>query len=351
MAAERLYRSLPVKYRTAAKDKSQKKPYVVLIVDDAETDRTTYRRYIEAAAVGSVTFVEAESGEYGLALCQQLSPSLILLDYRLPDIDGLEFLQALKSQARVAPPVIMLTGQGNEQAAVEAMKLGARDYLVKGELSATSLSHAVTRVQSQQALQSLMSRQERAQALMMNVSQQIAQADSLKEIMDTLVVGTREILACDRVLVYQFAPDLSGMAVAESVLPKWRAAISKKNYRRIEDNCFKQESLNKYQQGYITAIENVAKADFSDCHLEMLKRFDVKANLAVPILVYNHQSDACDSSTSTVDRKVWGLLIAHSCQAPRSWREDEMTLLSSLALQLAIAIRQTSLFYSSDSMA
>lgn len=339
MIPDRLYSDARVEQPPLFQDSLPKKPFIVLIVDDAEADRKTYRRYIKSAANATMIFVEAEDGEYGLTLCQQLRPNLILLDYRLPDIDGLEFLQALENQMSSVPPVIMLTGEGNEQAAVAAMKLGARDYLVKGELSATSLSQAIQRIISQQALQALTSRQEREQKLLTTVSRRIGQADSLPNIMNAIVTGARELLACDRLLIYRFEPDLSGTIVAKSVLPRWSATLP----AHIEDTCFKSAGVERYEQGYVAAITNVAKADLSPCHAKMLADYDVKANLAVPILVYDSKTREPGAT-----RKVWGLLIAHSCQMTRAWQEDELALLDSLAVQLAIAIRQADLVFQVD---
>jgi len=103
----------------------------VLIVDDSPEDRQTYRRYLLQKPEVHYTILEAESGAEGLELCQRLKPDGILLDYLLPDLDGLEFLSELRAQANaIEPPVIMLTGQGNEFIAVQAMKAGAQDYLV-----------------------------------------------------------------------------------------------------------------------------------------------------------------------------------------------------------------------------
>ncbi len=60
----------------------------------------------------------------------ELKPDLILADYLMPGMNGIEFLEALQWQG-LGVPVIMLTGQGNESIAVQAMKLGAWDYLIK----------------------------------------------------------------------------------------------------------------------------------------------------------------------------------------------------------------------------
>ncbi len=81
--------------------------------------------------------LEAESVAGGLELCRSTSViDAILLDYRLPDGDGLAFLTALDAQSNgSSPPVVMVTGMGDQRIAVRAMKLGAEDYLVKCDLT------------------------------------------------------------------------------------------------------------------------------------------------------------------------------------------------------------------------
>ncbi|MCX7596520.1 MAG: response regulator, partial [Fischerella sp.] len=119
----------------------------ILLVDDCLEDRTTYRRYLLADKQHTYSILEAETGQQGLELCQQQLPDVILLDYLLPDVDGIEFLNELKTQlGQTNLPVIILTGQGDEQIAVEAMKGGAADYLVKRNTSSESLCFAIHNV-------------------------------------------------------------------------------------------------------------------------------------------------------------------------------------------------------------
>jgi len=120
----------------------------ILIVDDSPEDREIYRRFLAADRGREVRFVATETGEEGLDAAGRDRPDCILLDYRLPDLDGLEFLRRLQAGPRPAPasgppPVIVLTGQGNEAVAVAAMKSGAQDYLVKDEITETVLLRAV----------------------------------------------------------------------------------------------------------------------------------------------------------------------------------------------------------------
>jgi PAS domain S-box-containing protein len=106
--------------------------YRVLIIDDSPEDRETYRRRL-AQGPERFEFREAETGEEGLALCRAFHPDCVLLDYLLPDTDGLEVLTALTHECGTGDlAVLVLTGNGSEAVAVQALKAGAEDYLVKG---------------------------------------------------------------------------------------------------------------------------------------------------------------------------------------------------------------------------
>lgn len=109
------------------------KPLIrVLLVEDDAVDRMACRRALARNPDYDFVLSEAESGREGLQLAHEQKPDCVLLDYHLPDLNGLEFLAALTDEAGdVAIPVMMLTGTDNAAIAVEAMKRGARDYLIK----------------------------------------------------------------------------------------------------------------------------------------------------------------------------------------------------------------------------
>ncbi len=116
----------------------------VLIVDDTPEDREVYKRYLRADASHRWEFREADSAAAGQRLCRDQAPDCLLLDYRLPDGDGVSFLTELGCEVDGVPvPVIVLTGQGSETIAVEAMKTGAQDYLLKPAITPASLQRAV----------------------------------------------------------------------------------------------------------------------------------------------------------------------------------------------------------------
>ena len=106
--------------------------YRVLIIEDSPEDREICRRHL-LQGPEQFEFMEAEVGEAGIALCRTFNPDCVLLDYGLPDMDGIEVLTRLNIEyGRDSLAIIMLTGQGNEALAVRALKAGAEDYFVKG---------------------------------------------------------------------------------------------------------------------------------------------------------------------------------------------------------------------------
>ena len=83
----------------------------ILIVDDSAEDRATFRRFLQQDANASYLFEEASSGKKALTACQTFQPDCLLLDYRLPDLDGLQFLERLYEQTpSQASAVVVLTG-------------------------------------------------------------------------------------------------------------------------------------------------------------------------------------------------------------------------------------------------
>lgn len=133
-------------------EKMAQKQRSILIVDDCHEDRQTFRRYLHQASDYIYSVIESEFGEEALELCKILQPDCVVVDYSLPDMDGLEFLEKLRNATnKVDIAVVMLTACGNEAIAVQAMKKGATDYLTKEQLTAenlhTTLQHALEKVE------------------------------------------------------------------------------------------------------------------------------------------------------------------------------------------------------------
>jgi two-component system nitrogen regulation response regulator GlnG len=100
---------------------------ILLVIDDEESVRYSFRRVFEAEDVQVLT---ARNAAEGLAAVHDQNPDVILLDLQLPDRSGLELFRELHSQMPKRP-VIFITAHGTTETAIEAMKGGAFDYLVK----------------------------------------------------------------------------------------------------------------------------------------------------------------------------------------------------------------------------
>lgn len=157
------------------------------------------------------------------------------------------------------------------------------------------------------------------------VTQRIRQSLNLHEILQTTAEEVRQLFAVDRVVIYKFETDWSGVVVVESVAEGWISILG----LHCMDTCFQQTHAYEYQQGRIKAIADIHTAGLSECHVEFLERLQIRANLVVPILQ---------------QEKLWGLLIAHQCQGPKQWQPSEISLFSQVAAQAAIAIQQSELY-------
>ena len=99
----------------------------LLLIDDEADVQYSFRRIFDSPEIELTT---AASGEEGLQIIPRLKPDLVIMDVRMGGMNGLETLRRLR-QSDAKLPVIMMTAYGTTQTAIEAMKLGAYDYLLK----------------------------------------------------------------------------------------------------------------------------------------------------------------------------------------------------------------------------
>ncbi len=119
----------------------------VLLIDDEARVRTSLKMVLEP----SYEILQAADAQEGLEAFRKEGPDLVLLDVILPGTDGLAVLETLRAESRMTP-VIMLTGTKSVKTAVDAMKLGAADYLSK-PFDVEELRIVVDRALSSQALE------------------------------------------------------------------------------------------------------------------------------------------------------------------------------------------------------
>ena len=156
----------------------------LLVVEDDADQRFLIERRLQE--VDDVDVKLAASG--GEALASLEGVDLVLLDYRLPDMSGLETLQAIR--AANGPSVMMVTGMGSESVAVDAMRSGAIDYVVKDSTYLRNLPEIVERGWRQH---DLTRRAGRLQKLALIVSE----AEERDEMLSEIVYGAKELLGAD----------------------------------------------------------------------------------------------------------------------------------------------------------
>jgi PAS domain S-box-containing protein len=436
--------------------------YTVLIVESPSTDRELYQRYLLADASCRYTLLEADSVALAINLCQSFPVDGILVDGALHATTGLELFQALQTglkncQPPLLLPVVIVANQSDLAIVVQAIKLGAEDYLLKQTLTPEQLQLAMRSAIENARLRLQLQRQEerfrvsvenmldcfgifsairdengqirdfridylnaaaldcnqltsadlgrglcevfpahhttglfqdycrvaetgtplakeeliysdqfgnqyltrafdirasqlndgivvawrdvtaRKQAelerqqqlerehILNQITQQIRRSLDPAEVLNRAVAEVRQFLQADRAFIYRFNPDFSGVIVVESVAAGWESALA----AEVEDLYFMETQGEDYRQGRIQVVENIHEAGLTDCHVQMLERFQIQANLVVPIL----QGD-----------RLWGLLVLNQCAYSRQWQASEVELLQQLAAQIGIAIQQAELY-------
>jgi signal transduction histidine kinase/CheY-like chemotaxis protein len=316
--------------------------WTILIIDDSAADRKIYSRYLLKDPHQSYQILEADCGEDGLVLCQSKQCNLILLDFCLPDMSGLEFLDRLQQQQLETIPTIMLTGRGDEEIAVQAMKKGVQNYLVKQHLTQQVLQLAVRNTIKQSYLQRKLYKTQERQRLIAMTALRIRQSLDLEQILHTAVTEVQQLLKCDRVMVYQLIPNKGVRAIASS---QSSFVCSKQDDSGIENSCLQELDRLLLKGCAVATCKQQLQAERKICPLcqATMARicgvtFNITATQIVPITI-NANHDKQPNS------KPWGFLIAEQFSGKQpSWQEDdELDILYQVSVQMAIAIQQAEL--------
>ncbi|MCC5608466.1 GAF domain-containing protein [Nostoc sp. CHAB 5834] len=154
------------------------------------------------------------------------------------------------------------------------------------------------------------------------IAGRIHQSVELETILHQTTIELRQFLNCDRVLIYRFEADSSGVIIAESTVTD---PLLGKN---ITDPWFSGKHQEHYGRGWIQVVEDIYADGLHPCHIDFLASLQVRANLVVPIFK---------------EQDMWGLLIAQHCHKSRQWQQTETDLLKQLATQIGIAAEQAEL--------
>ncbi|WP_353932012.1 GAF domain-containing protein [Okeanomitos corallinicola TIOX110] len=153
----------------------------------------------------------------------------------------------------------------------------------------------------------------------------IRQSNDVEEIFKTTTQELRQILKCDRTVVYQFTSDWGGEFVAESVGKGWVKLVGPDFKTTLDDPCLQNAKGGRYEKGDTLVVEDIYTSTLDPCYIEIIEKYEARGYIIAPILI---------------GEQLWGLLAAYQNTAPREWEESETNLLSRLGDQLGLALQQ-----------
>lgn len=319
----------------------------ILIVDDDEINRAVYRDYLQSDTSINYQILEANCIQSAIDIWRSHQPDLVALNFNLPDGNGIDFLESIGAGIQDPKfPVIILTDAQEGLMIAKAFSLGAADYLIKDEISASLFCRNIYSVIEKFTLMRKLKRSQQQEALISKIALNVRKSLDINKIYEAIVQDVKNLLNADRTIIYKFNPDMSGNIVAEAVDQPWSSSLGK----HIVDTCFRDNLGEAYRHGKFFVTNDIYVANLSPCHLQLLERFQVRANLIVPILLpeenlnLHHVHHARSNDQICATQPLWGLLVVHQCSSSRNWEEIDLQLLQQLAVQLAIAIHQAELY-------
>ena len=145
-------------------------------------------------------------------------------------------------------------------------------------------------------------------------------------ILKTTCQEAADLLEVDRVAVYQFNDDWSGQFVSSFYRHDPNVEVSAPfGQNQIWQDTYLQETRGgRYRNNETLTVDDVYKADYARCHIDLLEQYKVRAYALVPIFV---------------GQTLWGLLAAYQHSGPYSWQKVEVDFLSQVASQLGVAVQ------------
>ncbi len=307
----------------------------VLLIAASPEDRMMYGQFLQQDWRHSYEVLATDSGEQGLALCKQLKPDAIVVGYQLPDMNGLEFLQALNLQAlnlqalnlqtfnredgELLPPIVMLIAPEDAAIAAQVIQLGAQDCLTPSSLTAEllqrTLHYAIERTQLQQQLKQQQSQQQLTAAIAQLGEEALIQTN-LQTLMEQAVSLLTQVLKVEFVKVLELLPDGHSLMLKAGV--GWQAGLL--------DNTVITSSLGS-QAGYTLSRQEPVIVT----HLPTETRF-----VPSPLLL-NHGIISGMSVMILASDRPYGVLGVHS-RHPQHFSDHEIHFLQAIANVLAFAI-------------
>lgn len=166
---------------------SEKLP-LILTIDDEEAIRSSFREHLEDY---DYEVIEAENGRKGIDAFREYSPDLILVDLRMPEIDGLEVLRVVTEESPDTP-IIVVSGTGIITDAIEALHRGAWDYILKPIKEMDELVHVIENNLEKSRLR--IENREYQDHLELMVAQKTAEVKKTSERLDSIIKTVPDII-------------------------------------------------------------------------------------------------------------------------------------------------------------
>jgi light-regulated signal transduction histidine kinase (bacteriophytochrome) len=187
--------------------------------------------------------------------------------------------------------------------------------------------------QQSQQLQQSNAELERVVKWQMTLSRIVAKLRESLDIDIIFQIATQDlskVLQAERVAIYQFDANWGGAFISnyEAVTPEW------KNFGKLgvdtvwNDTHLQDTQGGRYRTGDSSVVHDIYQTGYSQCHLDILEQFHIKAFLTFPIFVGQH---------------LWGLLGVYQHSAPRQWKTSETEFVNHIAVQLGVALQHAAL--------
>ncbi len=275
----------------------------------------------------------AFDGRAGLAAVRERRPDLVMLDLNLPEMTGLDVLQAL-AQESIEIPVVLMTGYGSEKDAIEAFRLGIKDYLVKpftidevGDTIERALLETRLRHDKQRLLERLrraegdMLRQIKEMRTLYAMGKSIASTLRWNQVLDRILQATMDLTAAERATLW--LPDSERTVLT----PYSKAAYA-------DDVHLRSLPVEGTRVGGVFSSGQAARqAMFGSQGIKIETDFLARAILYVPI---------------SLEGQLLGVLAASNHDAPRAFSERDELLLGALAEFAAIGLRNAHTYEQSE---
>ncbi|WP_129671198.1 response regulator [Candidatus Chloroploca sp. Khr17] len=294
----------------------------ILIIDDSEQITDLLAKYV-LPELGFRSIV-AHTGRQGLQQLRMRLPDLILLDLQLPDISGLDLLRLI-AQEGYDVPVILMTAHGSENIAVEAFRLGARNYLIK-PFSDTEARVAIDQALRERRLRRdkdrlTVSLQQRVQELtvLYRIGKSVTGLMDLEQLLERIVEAGVYITQAEEGFLLLYDPEHQELYL--------RAAKNLGDQRAQSLRMPVGDTL----AGQVVRTGKPIRLDQarSGFALKVKTGFLVRAILQVPLMVGD---------------QVIGVLAVDNRQTERTFSENDQYLLATLADYAAIAIENARLY-------